>query len=176
MLAVVGEVVKVTLKFMKSIPEVGHATLIVDRVLEAEQPVARQEQDKDVAFWDRYSASVKNIQGLANQSRGKLNDMSKHMQANPTKYGDKSAAISANLNNLGSMFTERDKLLAKMRYAAAYRRALAKVGVKLNDVAGRNSTWSNKPPLRGQLSTRYITQVTLRDGTKVDIDPVEIPV
>ena len=162
-------------KIMKPIPENDHATLIVNKVLEADQPPAQPEQDKGVDFWDRYDASVKNIQGMAKQSRSKLDDMSKHMRVNPTKYGDKSATINAHISNLDSMYIERDKLLAKMRYAAAYRRACAKAGVKLGEVVGRNSTWSKRPPLRGNLDARYITQVVLRDGTRVEIDPVEIP-
>jgi hypothetical protein len=157
---------------MKSM-ENEQAAIVVNSLLEAEQPP--QEQDKSPEFWDRYSASVDNISSMAKESRGKFNDLSRGLKSNMHKYGEKGKQFSASLDKLGSHYDERDALLAKMRYAAAYRRALAKAGVKLGDVVGRNSTWSRRRPLHGNLNASYITQVVLRDGSKVEIDPVEIP-
>lgn len=89
-----------------------------------------------------------------------------------SEMGDKGAACAAHMAHLDALCLERDYTLAQFRYAWNYRWALRKAGVKAEEVAQTFTRQISKP---GQLTKVVLSELDLRDGRRVKIEPVEIP-
>jgi hypothetical protein len=114
------------------------------------------------------------IQGQARQSGDLMRRLGPALQR--THPEAQHPEIHRKYRELVGQREQADVLLAKARYAAAYRSALHKVGLKPTDVVARFGGHSQQIKLGNQRTGQYITAVETKDGRRVNLNPpVEVP-
>lgn len=114
------------------------------------------------------------LQGQAKEAGDLLDRTGKAMERTHPKA--QHPELHQRLGDLQQKRREADDLLGKARYAAAYRTALHKVGLRPTDVVQRFGGEARQFALGNQRRGKFINAVETKDGRRVKLDPpVEIP-
>lgn len=114
------------------------------------------------------------IQGQAKEAGDLLDRTGKALERTHPKA--QHPELHQRLGDLQQKRREADDLLGKARYAAAYRKALHKVGLKPTDVVTRFGGEARQFALSNLRRGKYINAVETKDGRRVKLDPpVEVP-
>jgi len=114
------------------------------------------------------------LQGQAKEAGDLLDRTGKAMERTHPKA--QHPELHQRLGDLQQKRREADGLLGKARYAAAYRTALHKVGLKPTDVVQRFGGEARQFALSTLRRGKYINAVETKDGRRVKLDPpVEVP-
>lgn len=143
-----------------------NAEFVVKRLLEADRHSETERQVLDQGF--------AGVQAQQKQSGEMLRQVGAALQ----KKHPTATHLHQQHSDLMKKRAEADALLAKAKYAAAYRRALAKAGLRPTDVVARFTGRARQERL-SNLRLRpglLMTSVETADGRRVPLDPpVEIP-
>lgn len=144
------------------------AQSVVDRLIEAD---LHSDTERKVL------AGLTDLEAKAKESTRQFGGVKTAVQRTLAQHPDKAKAgeIHGQLDKLEGSYQKRNELLATARYAAAYRSALHKVGLRPTDVVARFGGESRQVRLGNNRRGKFITAVETRDGRRVSIEPVEIP-
>lgn len=123
-----------------------------------------------------YGNALRNLDDIAAKVHGsdlKYGELRQSIQHHLQKSGGENIhAISGQMDQLNDLYAKRRHTLAQLRYALHYRQALQKAGVNPEDVVQR---FSSKIEKFGKPRRVQMTEVELKDGRRVKIEPFDIP-
>jgi len=124
----------------------------------------------------QYGAALRELDSIAAKAKDSDAKYSQLRQSLahylPKMGGENTQGIADQTAKLDELYAKRRHTLAQIRYALHYRWALRKVGVKPEEV---DHKFSSRVEKFGQMPKVMMTELDLKDGRRVKIEPFEIP-
>ena len=109
--------------------------------------------------WSKAEQAINQISQNSQDAASKWLKAKQAIQRHP-----QASQFKSNVDQLDRQYQKRDQLMAHARYAISYRKALARVGLTIDDVARKFGKSTGRQ--------WWITQVETKDGRRITIQPV----